>query len=245
MTSGKIIVAFDLYGTLLSTSSIAEELSKHFGKEKAQSIATLWRRYQLEYTWRLNSMNDYEPFSQITERSLGHALAEAGEELDATTTNSLMKAYDSLSTFPDVQPALKELTKHENITPVIFSNGTDSMVSNSVQRSPDLSPHASIFAQLITVEEVKKFKPAPEVYFHLAEKMGKDRSSAEDMASMWLVSGNPFDVVGGRSVGMNAAWVDRGRQGWTDRLVGGEKGRPTVVIDDLRQVVDAIVKHMS
>ena len=51
-----IIIAFDLYGTLLSTESIAKELSVHFGKDKAAELAGLWRRYQLEYTWRLNSM---------------------------------------------------------------------------------------------------------------------------------------------------------------------------------------------
>jgi hypothetical protein len=56
---GKIIVAFDLYGTLLSTESIAKELASHFGKEKAQSIAGVWRKYQLEYTWRFNSMSEF------------------------------------------------------------------------------------------------------------------------------------------------------------------------------------------
>jgi 2-haloacid dehalogenase len=50
------VIAFDLYGTLLSTESIAKELASHFGDEKAASIAALWRRYQLEYTWRMNSM---------------------------------------------------------------------------------------------------------------------------------------------------------------------------------------------
>lgn len=56
-TKSQIIIAFDLYGTLLSTESIAKELSTHFGDEKATSIAGLWRRYQMEYTWRLNSMS--------------------------------------------------------------------------------------------------------------------------------------------------------------------------------------------
>lgn len=56
---GKIVVAFDLYGTLLSTESIAVELATHFGEEKAKSVAALWRRYQLEYTWRLNSMSKW------------------------------------------------------------------------------------------------------------------------------------------------------------------------------------------
>lgn len=49
------VLAFDLYGTLLSTESIAKKLEAHF-PAKAQSISSLWRRYQLEYTWRLNSM---------------------------------------------------------------------------------------------------------------------------------------------------------------------------------------------
>lgn len=53
---GRIVIAFDLYGTLLSTESIAKELATHFGEEKATTLAGLWRRYQLEYTWRLNSM---------------------------------------------------------------------------------------------------------------------------------------------------------------------------------------------
>lgn len=54
---GKIVIAFDLYGTLLSTESIAKELATHFGEEKAASLAGLWRRYQLEYTWRLNAIS--------------------------------------------------------------------------------------------------------------------------------------------------------------------------------------------
>jgi 2-haloacid dehalogenase len=54
--TGTTIVAFDLYGTLLSTESIVKQLEKHFSHAKAQSISALWRRYQLEYTWRLNSM---------------------------------------------------------------------------------------------------------------------------------------------------------------------------------------------
>jgi hypothetical protein len=53
----KILIAFDLYGTLLSPASIAKKLAGHFGQEKADSIAAVWRKYQLEYTWRLNSMS--------------------------------------------------------------------------------------------------------------------------------------------------------------------------------------------
>lgn len=52
----KTVVAFDLYGTILDTESISVELGKHIGAGYASDVALLWRRYQLEYTWRINSM---------------------------------------------------------------------------------------------------------------------------------------------------------------------------------------------
>ncbi len=67
----KVVIAFDLYGTLLSTESIADELAKIYGGDRAQSLAAVWRRYQLEYTWRINSMG----WSGI---SLAYKLMESG-----------------------------------------------------------------------------------------------------------------------------------------------------------------------
>ena len=155
-----------------------------------------------------------------------------------------MKAYDSLSTFPDVSPALKALAAESGLMAVVFSNGTDSMVTKSVRSSPDLRPHADVFREIVTVEEVKCFKPDPRVYFHLAERLGKGKSK-QSMGEMWLVSGNPFDVVGARAVGMQAAWVDRGGAGWTDGLVNGEVGRPTAVVKGLGEVVEVVKEHIG
>jgi len=239
MSSSKTTIAFDLYGTLLSTESIAKELASHFGEEKAQSIATLWRRYQLEYTWRMNSMALYKPFSEITLTSLNHALAESSKSLSKKDIDSLMKAYDSLSTFPDVEPALKALAKDSSIDVYVFSNGTDAMVGSSVKQSPSLSPYASIFKDLVTIEEIKVYKPDPKVYSHLAKKVGKS-TSKEDLASIWLVSGNPFDVVGARAAGIQAAWIDRAGAGWNDRLGDLASGGPTVMVKGVDEVVKAI-----
>jgi 2-haloacid dehalogenase len=47
----KIVIAFDLYGTLLSTESIAKELATHFGQEQANKIAALWRRFVSSNLW--------------------------------------------------------------------------------------------------------------------------------------------------------------------------------------------------
>lgn len=167
-----------------------------------------------------------------------HALSDNGVSLGERDISSLMEAYDSLATFPDVSPALERVSAAADLTPVVFSNGTQSMVSNSVNHSPDLSPHSSVFRDIITVDSIRQYKPARAVYMHLAETMGKAPS---EMGQMWLVSGNPFDVVGARSCGMNAVWVDRANAGWHDAALPGVQ--PTAIVHSLEQVVDKIRLH--
>ena len=153
-----------------------------------------------------------------------------------------MHAYNTLSIFPDVPPALEAIAKNEDIHAVVFSNGTDDMVGKSIKEPPDLGPHAAVFKDIVTVEEVACFKPHPDVYCHLAEKVGKSRDA---MGEIWLVSGNPFDVIGARAVGMQACWVDREGKGWVDELVEGEIGRPTVIVRGLEEVVAAVREHRN
>ena len=93
----------------------------------------------------------YLSFSSFTRRSLSHALAESGVTLKEDQTEEMMKAYDSLATFPDVQPMLEKLRSTKEIKRVIFSNGTHDMVSSSVKNSPDLGPHSDIFDDIVSV----------------------------------------------------------------------------------------------
>jgi 2-haloacid dehalogenase len=262
----KIVMAFDAYGTLLSTESIAKKLADHFGDEKADVLAQSWRKYQLEYTWRLNSMGNhnlstskkpstsksdksipgqYKDFSYITLQSLKNALAEHALSLSSSDLQALLSAYDSLTIFPDVAKTCEKLRTTPDIHPVVFSNGTNTMVTNSITKSPSLKDHADVFKDIITVEEVRKFKPAAEVYRHLAEKVGVDPQDEKALENVWLVSGNPFDIVGARAFGMNAIWVNRkgGKRGWEDGLVEGEKGRPTEVVSQLHEAVVTVMSH--
>ncbi|KAI6714839.1 hypothetical protein JHW43_002682 [Diplocarpon mali] len=249
----EIVIAFDLYGTLLSTESIAAELATHFGEEKAQAVAALWRRFVSHPSSMSKStprspipkilssvpLDIYKPFSDITRASLQHALSESSMTLSGENVASLMKAYDSLGTFPDVAPGLQAIASDPSISAYVFSNGTDCMVTSSIKSSPSLSPHAAIFKDLVTVEEIGVFKPNARVYEYLAKKVGKENH----IGGVWLVSGNPFDVVGARAVGMQAAWVDRGGKGWTDRLgTLTPGGGPTIVVDGVEGAVEGIKK---
>ena len=233
----QIILAFDLYGTILSTASISHALSKHFGQDKADGIAATWRTLQLEYTWRLNSMGQYQPFSTVTKNSLLATLRSQGEEVSLSEgdVGALLDEYNNLHLFPDVADALRALPGIAGVEAYIFTNGTDRMVQASLNGSPDLAPLADVFRDVVTVEEVRAFKPAASVYWHLLSKVGKSREQAGDV---WLVSGNAFDIVGARSLGLKGCWVDRDGKGWTDACVDGKE--PDLIVKGLHEVVEKV-----
>ncbi|KAI0157107.1 haloacid dehalogenase [Hypoxylon sp. FL1284] len=235
--AAKKVIAFDLYGTLLSTESIAHELAKVYDEEKGKSLAALWRRYQLEYTWRINSMGEYKSFSEITRGALSHAVAEHGLTLSEKDADALMKSYDALHVFPEIPSALKLLEQHaDSIDAYVFSNGTDDMVGNSIKTSPDLGPHAGRFKSLVTVHGLRCFKPDRRTYDHLVEQVGK-QGHANDV---WVVSANPFDIAGARAAGLRAAFIDRAGKGWVDRLE--EKRPPSVVASGVDEAIKSIIK---
>ncbi|KAF3762578.1 haloacid dehalogenase [Cryphonectria parasitica EP155] len=265
----KITIAFDLYGTLLSTSSISDDLAHHFGADKADQIATKWRQYQLEYTWRLTSMQEpstpevpHIPFDKITRAALVHAVNEAGLHIPDAKADELMRAYDGLVCFTDVLPGLKTLqerTAAGDAEALIFSNGTAAMLSASVAASPTLKlfhPDASaqgakpLFAKLVSTDGAGRYKPHRDAYEHLQREVGAGGGDYRAQAAVWLVSANPFDVVGARAAGLRAVWVDRQGTGWVDRLgeVISEAGdakvdlKPTIVVKGVDEAVDKIFK---
>ncbi|KAI1258756.1 haloacid dehalogenase [Xylariaceae sp. FL1019] len=231
----KKIIAFDLYGTLLSTESVADDLSMIYGN-KAKSIAAQWRTLQLEYTWRINSMGEYKSFSEITRSALGHAVADHGLTLQPQDAHNLMRSYDTLHAFPEIPVALDLLQKHKDaIDAYIFTNGTSEMVENSIKTS--LGPSADIFRSVISVDAVQCFKPDPRTYSHLLDRVGK-KGHPEDV---WLMSCNPFDVLGAKSSRLKAAFIDRTGKGWIDRL--DEMQPPSIVAKSVEEAIQAILDY--
>ena len=115
------------------------------------------------------------------------------------------------------------------------------MLQSSIHESDDLKPFAHLFAGTISVESMEAFKPAPDVYQHLVNSVGKNWERKEEVAKVWLVSGNPFDVVGAKSNGMKACWVDRAGKGWQDRLYGDdEEFKPDLIVTGVADAVKGI-----
>ena len=217
-------LAFDVYGTLIDTSGVALALQKHVG-ERAGAFAGLWREKQLEYSFRRGLMQQYETFTVCTRHALEYACSFFAIELSETEKAELMAAYRTLPAFPDVASGLQELQR-AGFNMYAFSNGPESDVRQLLQTVGI----ENLFTDIVSVDEIKTFKPDPAVYEHFLQRAGASSSEA------WLISSNPFDVIGAMTVGMHAAWVQRSEKALFDPW----GITPTVTIRDLSELATEI-----
>jgi 2-haloacid dehalogenase len=192
------VLAFDLYGTLVDPVAIAGELGQVLGDAVGREAARLWRVTQLEYTFRLTAMGQYEDFGWVTQRALGFVLAALGVSLPADQSRRLVELYDHLRPFPDAAPALHALAE-SGYELAVLSNGTPAMIGDCLANSG----LGEFFAYRVSVDEVRVFKPSPVVYRHAAQRL------ARPVGQVWLVTSNAFDSIGANAAGMRTAWINR------------------------------------
>jgi 2-haloacid dehalogenase len=192
------VLAFDLYGTLVDPEAISAELGRLLGGSDGHEAARLWRLKQLEYSFRLTAMGQYQDFRWITSRALDFTLAALGLALPTDQAERLIEHYDHLRPFPDAAPALRALTE-TGYELAVLSNGTPAMIDNCLRNSG----LGEFFPRRISADEVRVFKPSPVVYRHAAQRL------ALPIGQIRLVTCNPFDSVGANAAGMRTAWMNR------------------------------------
>ncbi len=190
-------VAFDVYGTLIDTQAVLGKLAERVGGA-APAVSQLWRQKQLEYSFRRGLMRDYRDFSVCTRDALVFAAQSCGQHLSPADIEQLMHAYTELEAFADVPASLQALAD-SGLALYAFSNGSRGAVEGLLQRAGVLAA----FTAVVSVEDVRTFKPAPEVYAHLC------RVADEPAERICLVSGNPFDILGAAHAGLTTAWLRR------------------------------------
>lgn len=194
-----ITLAFDVYGTLIDTHGVVSKLQQFIGV-KAQDFSQTWREKQLEYSFRRGLMQHYENFGVCTSQALDYSCAFYKVEFTEQQKKELLDCYRTLPAFDDVKQGLEQL-KAANYRLYAFSNGTADAV-NTVLSAAGLS---DCFLGVVSVDDLNSFKPNPAVYSHFLRKSGASGNEA------WLISSNPFDVIGAISAGMRGVWVQRSK----------------------------------
>ncbi len=192
-----VTLAFDVYGTLIDTHGVVDKLQWMVG-DRAREFSQTWRDKQLEYAFRRGLMQLYEDFSVCTRDALNYTCNLYGKPLSDSQKQELLNVYRTLPAFEDVKEGLG-LLSGAGYGLYAFSNGS----AEAVKTLLDQANIKSYFLDIISVEDLKSFKPNPAVYSHFLRRAGSIGCDA------WLVSSNPFDVIGAISAGMRGAWLQR------------------------------------
>jgi len=219
-------LAFDVYGTLINTHGVVSELEKLVG-DRAKTFSNRWRDKQLEYSFRKGLMQNYETFAVCTSQALDYTCAYYGTELSDEQKKALMGIYRVLPAFDDVKEGLTRL-QAAGFRLYAFSNGT----ADALEVLLNNAGIRELFLGVVTVDDIKSFKPNPAVYSHFL------RQSKSTGGDSWLVSSNPFDVIGAISAGMKSAWVKRSPEAIFDPW-GIE---PTTTVSNLVELGDKITQ---
>ena len=213
-------MALDVYGTLVDPAGMALRLGASFGA-RAQVAAQLWREKQLEYTFRRALMRKYADFDVCTLQALRYVSASLSVTLDEAEEHALLEAYLHLPAFTDVRDGLAML-RRAGYRLVALTNGTLHS-ARSVLQNAGIS---EFLEDVLSVEPIATFKPDPAVYA-LLEKLSAGRAEPA-----WLVSGNPFDVIGAKAAGLRAAWLRRDPQ----RIFDPWEFAPDLVVGNLEEL---------
>jgi 2-haloacid dehalogenase len=191
--------AFDAYGTLFDVLSVTDLCERLF-PGRGGALAQLWRLKQLQYSTLRSLMGRHRDFWQLTEDGLVYACRSLGLELGAEARARLLEAYLTLAAFPDVKPGLEAL-RARGFRLAVLSNGEPRMLEAAAR-------HAGILPLLdhvLSVEEVKIFKPSPRVYRLAPERLKVDRGA------LGFVSSNSWDAAGAASAGLRTFWIQRSK----------------------------------
>ena len=186
-------LVFDAYGTLFDVHSVVRRCDA-FWPGKGAALSQLWRTKQLEYTWQRSLMQRYRPFSEVTRDALAWACESLGLELRVPQMEALMGEYQMLAAYPDVEGALKKLASHKT---AILTNGSPDMIEPLVEHS------GLRFDAVLSVDAVRVFKPAPQVYELASTQL------TVPAARIGFVSSNCWDVMGAKSFGFAVYWINR------------------------------------
>lgn len=216
------VIVFDLIGTLLDLRSIDPHFERFFGDA---GVRKEWFMQTLQLAMAATLTNAYEDFGvqadtglEITARH--YKVSMLGEE-----KNLILGTLRKLRAYPEVAQSLQRL-RDAGFRLATLTNSTASTAEAQLTYA-GLRDH---FEQVISADEIRRFKPAPEVYHLAASRMDVEPGQVR------LVAAHDWDITGALRAGCAAAFVARPGQ-----VMNPFGPQPDVKGADLGAVVEQVL----
>lgn len=219
----KKLIVFDVNETLLDLNALDPYFEKAFGRA---SLRTMWFATVLRNSLVSTITRQYDDFGKIAGASLDMTARQNGLVLSDEHRTAILGAIRSLPAHPDVVPGLERL-KEAGFRLFTLTNSPPHVVEAQLNNS-DL---AGYFEKSFSVDSVRMFKPAAEVY----QMAARELDVAVDQIR--LVAAHDWDVVGALNAGCAAAFIAR-----PGKVLNPLLPQPDIIGLDLGEVAVKIVQ---
>ena len=222
-------LTFDLFGTILDLGGSLTPYIAKFLQQKGSSVDPAhfwaqWRaRQRIEQYQDTILMLGHSGYQEVARRGFVYTLGLNNVAATPDEVVEFMQAWQQLSPFPEVVPALERLTSRYKL--VIISNGEPDFLAHLAQNRVQWP-----FDHIFSVNTVGAFKPHPGVYRRAAQSLNLE------VGECLMVSANSFDVMGARACGYRAAFVNRYTLPYEDSVY-----QPDVTVADFTGLTDALL----
>ncbi|MBX3685337.1 MAG: haloacid dehalogenase type II [Rhodocyclaceae bacterium] len=189
------IIVFDVNETLLDITTLEPLFDRIFGDP---AVLREWFAQLILYSQTMTLSGLYTPFGALAVGTLKMLASTRGTALAEGDIDELKLRMGSMPAHPDVVAALTRL-RDAGFRLVTLTNSASGPSPTPLERAGI----GKFFERSFSVEAVRRFKPAPETYRHVAAEIGAESSA------LCLVACHLWDTVGAQAAGWRGALVTR------------------------------------
>lgn len=218
----KKLIVFDVNETLLDLKALDPKFEEIFG---SASVRTTWFGQVLRNSLVATITGRYDDFGKIAGAALDMTAQMHNVTLSDEDRTAIMGSIRSLPPHADVIPGLKKLTS-AGFRLFTLTNSPPQVVEAQLQNAGI----SAYFEKSFSVDAVRRFKPAAEVYQMTAGELDVP------LEQLRLVAAHDWDVDGALHAGCSAAFIAR-----PGKVLNPLMPKPDIVGRDMVEIAEKII----
>ena len=223
MNTKPALILFDVNETMMDMKPLKQKINVLLGNRGFR----IWFNMLLHYSLVGNCIGQYNDFS-----SLGDAAFDMAAKALKTTVNqkekrSALATIKELSAYPDVEKGLL-LLKRNGFKLATLTNSPKSTLLAQL----NFSNLTRNFDATLSVDTIKKYKPAPETYQWAAAQL------SVTVNDTMLIAAHGWDIAGALQAGLQAGFIERKGQSLFPLA-----SKPQFAGKDLVELANNIITH--
>jgi 2-haloacid dehalogenase len=216
------VCVFDVNETLLDLRPLDPHFQRAFGDA---GLRQHWFAQFIHNAFVATLTDRYQPFGAIGAAALDMIAARRGVTLATADRTAILNEIKTLPPYPEVRAALERL-QSAGFRLASLTNSTAEVAKAQLTHAG----LADLFEKILSADEVRRLKPAPEPYRYAAKAM------EVEVGQLRLIAAHAWDIAGALSAGCAAAFVAR-----PGMVLDPLALRPDIVGADLHEIVDHIL----